>query len=166
MFLDISKGFLFAEQDLPFQTEVILEPQIVFGEELRFSPVHLEGTYQVTAEDTVVVKGNLETAVYAHCSLCSAEVVLPLAIDFDEVFTKTADEIEEEEFLYEGKKLPLDHMTLTLCMLQIPMRFVCPEGCKEDVEVFLGHEEYRPHPEEETATYYPFADLAEKLNRS
>ena len=46
---------------------------------------------------------------------------IPLTIRFDETFRKDANELEDEAFRYEGSKVPLNQLALTLMMLNLPM---------------------------------------------
>ena len=83
-------------------------------------------------------------------------------IDFDETFRKDANETEDECFRFEGKAVPLDHMALTLAMLNLPMRFVCGRpDCHAAAELKAWNEEgkvWREEPEGE-GTYRPFEGL-------
>lgn len=165
MNLDISRGFLTPESTLPFEAEVILPPQEIRGEEIAFDPVALFGTYCVMNDDVVMVDGVLRTAAHAQCSLCLSPVTCPLEVEFSETFCRNADETVEDVFCYSGKALPLDQMTLTNCLLNLPIRFRCEGGCPDGVSIshLLGDVEERIHPEEEEQTYFPFAELGKML---
>ena len=134
MELDVSKGFLKPDEAFPFEAEVVLPPQEVNGETVSFDPVALQGTYTVY-DGTVKLEGELETAAHARCALCMQPADFPVHVKFSEDFRKDADEMEEESFRFEGKKVPLDHMTLTLVVLELPMRFECREGCPGSEEL-------------------------------
>ena len=164
MNLDISKGFVSPLAHLPFTAQVSLPPQDVGGEAITFDPVQLEGTY-VVADDTVTLEGTLSTTAHATCALCLGPASAPVQVDFRETFRKDANEEEDECFLYEGKNLPLDHLTLTLVMLNLPMRFLCSEQCSAGAE-YLGDVEDAPQPEpEEEGTYRPFEGLKDLLEK-
>lgn len=162
MNLDISKGFVSPMAHLPFEAQVELAAQDVNGEAVSFDPVQIEGTY-VVADDTVTVEGHLRTVAHAACALCLGPAEAPVELDFQETFRKDANEEQDEFFRYEGKNLPLDHMTLTLVMLNLPMRFVCSQSCSAGAE-YLGDVEDAPQPEpEEEGTYRPFEGLKDLL---
>lgn len=165
MNLNISKGFLSPEVSVPFDAEVALEAQEIFGEKVTFDPVRISGTYRVTAEDKVLTEGRIETAAHGNCALCLNAVTVPLSFSFREIFEKGADETEEEAFSFEGKQLPLDQFALTLCLLHLPIRFTCEGECAENMNQYLGDAEDRPQPENGEETYYPFAGLGEMLKK-
>lgn len=123
MELDVSRGFVHPATPFSFETSLTLEAQDVGGETVTFDPVKLKGTYFVV-DDTVRLEGKLMTRAHAACAVCLAPAEKAVEIDFDETFRKDANETEDECFRYEGKSVPLDHMALTLAMLNLPMRFV------------------------------------------
>lgn len=161
MELDVSQGFLHPATPYPFQASLMLAPQDVGGETVTFAPVMLEGTYFV-ADDTVRLEGRLTTTARANCALCLGLAEKAVEVTFDETFRKDANETEDECFSYEGKVVPLDHMALTLVMLNLPMRFVCGRpDCHADVALKAWNEEEKTWAENdgETATYRPFEGL-------
>ena len=52
--------------------------------------------------------------------MCLEPVNYPMELEFREIFRKDAVETEDEDFRYEGTAVPLDQMTLTLLMLNLP----------------------------------------------
>ena len=80
------------------------------------------------------MEGELRTVAHAPCARCMQPASAPVIVRFDETFRRDANETEDESFRYEGKTLPLDHMTLTLVMLNLPMRFLCKEDCEGSPE--------------------------------
>jgi len=165
MYLDASKAFVRPMEDFPFETVVELAPQDVNGDTVRFAPVEMSGTYSVL-EDVVTLKGELETTAYAPCALCLEEASAPVKVSFQETFRKDADEEEDGCFRYEGKQLPLSHMTLTLVMLNMPMRFQCDHDCTGGAGLTAWNEQetvWAEEPEEPQGTYRPFEGLADLL---
>ncbi len=163
MNLDISKGCLSPLVHQPFSARVELAPQDVNGETVSFDPVELEGRYAV-ADDAVTLEGKLSTVAHAACALCLGPAAAPVQVSFRETFRKDANEQQDEAFRYEGKSVPLDHMALTLVMLNLPMRFVCSESCNAGTE-YLGDAEDLPQPEPEEGTYRPFEGLKDLLEK-
>ena len=161
MELDVSQGFVHPATAFPFQAELTLEAQDVGGETVTFDPVTLEGSYFVV-DDTVRLEGRLTTMARAACAVCLAPAEKAVEIDFDETFRKDANETEDECFRFEGNAVPLDHMALTLAMLNLPMRFVCGRpDCHAAAELKAWNEEgkvWREEPEGE-GTYRPFEGL-------
>lgn len=165
MYLDVSKGFVSQETAFPYEAVVELPPQEVCGETVSFDPVRLAGKYTVY-EDAVVLEGELETVAHGACSVCMEPAQAKIEVAFSERFRKDANEEEDDCFLYEGKKLPLEHMTLTLVLLNTPMRFDCGTGCAPAVELKPWNEAEKVWAEtgEDTQdTYRPFEGLKDLL---
>ncbi len=159
MELDVTRALLSPGTEFPFEASEAVPPQDVNGETVTFDTVALRGRFSALEGD-VRLYGELETTAHATCALCVQPARVPLTIPFDEMFRKGVNELEDEAFAYEDGKVPLARMTLTLVMLNLPMRFVCREGCE-------GSEAYRAfrkqHPEgsdrEETPVRHPFEAL-------
>lgn len=128
MELDITKVLLAPGMEIPFEANVELPPQDVTGDTVTFDTISLKGT-ACAMDDTVRLAGTLHTTAHAPCAMCLAPANAELELDFDEVFRKDADEFVDEAFHYEGSKVPLDQLALTLVMLNLPMRFLCREDC-------------------------------------
>lgn len=167
MKLDVSKAFVRPMIEFPFEIDVPLETQLINGDQVRFEPVHLQGTY-VMNDDIIRLKGEMSAVAHAPCAVCLKEVEICVAVDFEETFQKDADEEEDGTFRYEGKQLELDHMTLTLVMLNMPMRFTCQTQCQAEAELTAWNEGEKiwAEEEEETAgTYRPFEGLKDLLEK-
>ena len=72
----------------------------------------------------------MRTTAHAPCAMCLKTVDYPMALAFQETFRKDAVETEDEDFRFEGSKVSLKHLTLTLIMLNLPMRFLCDGECR------------------------------------
>ncbi len=165
MTLDVSKAFVRPMIEFPFEVDVPLEIQQVNGDDISFDPVHMEGAYVMT-DDRVRLKGTLHTVAHAPCAVCLSPVDIKMEVAFAETFRKDADEEEDGEFRFEGKILDLKHMTLTLVMLNLPMRFKCAGECKADGELKAWNEAETVWAEEEgqaQGTYRPFEGLAQLM---
>ena len=166
MFLDVSKAFVRPMVDFDFEVEVPLEKQEVNGDEVSFEPVKLKGQYSMM-DDMVRVEGKLTTVAHAPCAVCLADASAPIEVEFAESFRKDADEEEDGFFKYEGKQLPLDHMTLTLVLLNMPMRFKCEAECSAAFELKAWNEAetvWAEEEEETQGTYRPFEGLQQLLD--
>ena len=137
MELDVTKALLRPGEAFPFQAKVSVSPQEVDQETITFDTAALTGTYTVL-DGAVHMNGTLCTTAHAHCALCLEAVDAPMEIAFAETFRKGAVETEDEEFAFEGSAVSLDHLTLTLIMLNLPMRFLCDENC-------IGSKEYQKY---------------------
>ena len=129
MELDVGQAFKKPGDVFPFEVTLALPPQDVTGDTVSFDELSLAGEYSVL-DDAVVLTGTLTTTAHAPCARCMGEALIPLRIAFHEAFRKDANETEDECFRFEGKAVPLDQMALTLVMLNLPMRFLCKEGCE------------------------------------
>jgi uncharacterized protein len=164
MELDVTKALFSPGTEFPFTATVPVPPQQVTGETVTFDAVTLTGAYGAM-DGTVRLRGELATTAHAVCALCLGPAAVPLAIPFDERFRKDANELEDEDFRYEGDRVPLSHLALTLIMLNLPMRFLCKESCQ-------GNQAYRTYSkpfsqdanQEEPQTQRPFEGLRELLD--
>lgn len=164
MELDVSKAFVTPATEFPFEAAVSLPPQDVSGETVTFDAVTLRGAY--SAYDGVVrLEGTLETVAHCACALCMEPASASVRTAFAENFRKDANEAEDECFRYEGKNVPLDHMTLTLVMLNLPMRFECEGGC-EGSEALKAWRKVNPVSTDDSGapTQHPFESLRSLLN--
>ena len=165
MNLDVSKAFVRPMEDFPFETEVALEAQDINGDQVTFDPVQMNGVFSMI-DDVVTLEGTLHTVAHGPCALCMEPASAPVDVEFRETFRKDADEEEDGFFKYEGKQLPLDHMTLTLVLLNMPMRFKCDGDCQAAAELKAWNEAetvWAEEEEEPQGTYRPFEGLKDLL---
>ena len=160
MELDVTQALLRPGEAFPFQADVSIPPQVVGSETVTLDTVRLTGTY-TTMDGQVYVSGTLVTTAHAPCARCLMTVDTPLEIPFQETFRKDAVETEDEDFHYEGTAVSLDHLSLTLTMLNLPMRFLCDENCQGSKEL----QKYRPNPKSscQEDTQRPFEALKQLL---
>ena len=165
MELDISKALLSPGTEFPFAAEVTVPPQDVIGETVTFDTVSLRGHYSAL-DGTVRLAGELMTTARAACAMCLNPVRVPMRLDFDETFRKDANETEDEVFRYEGGKVTLDQMALTLTMLNLPMRFLCREDCDGGQTLQAYQQDiFKSSCEEESPTQRPFEALQRLLTK-
>ena len=134
MELDVTQALLRPGESFPFEAEVGISPQEVGYETVAFDTVLLTGTYSAM-DGMVYVGGKLHTTAHAVCAMCLKAVDAPLELTFRETFRKDAVETEDEAFAYQGSTVSLDHLSLTLIMLNLPMRFLCDENCRGSEEL-------------------------------
>ena len=167
MELDVSKAFVTPATAFPFQAVVALPPQELGGETITFDPVALQGTYSAY-EGVVSLEGALETVAHGACAMCMRPADASIETDFAETFRRDANEAEDESFRYENKSVPLDHMTLTLVMLNLQLRFLCKDGCpgSEELQAWIKQNPASVHQAEgETSTRRPFEGLQGLLDQ-
>ena len=134
MLLDISRATRAPGEEIPFLHRDEIPPQEIFGETITFDDVLLEGRYSVTG-DSLHIQGKLTAKAQGKCARCLKPVTYPVDVDFDEIFTRqtrfTQQEEEapgeEERLMYEGSKVDLSHLSMTLAVLNLPIRFECGE---------------------------------------
>ena len=165
MELDVSRALLAQGTEFPFQASQAIAPQDVIGETVTFDEVSLTGTFRAL-EGVVHLHGELTTTAHATCAMCLKPANIPLSIPFHEMFRKDANEIEDEAFHFEGNRVALDQLALTLVMLNLPMRFLCEEGCQGgEVGRLLSEEHSKSSCEEELPTQRPFDALQRLLTK-
>ncbi len=164
MELDVSRALLAPGTEFPFSAVETVPPQDVIGETVTFEPALLQGAYSAV-DGAVRLTGKLTTTAHAMCALCMEPATVPLAVSFDEEFRKDVNELEDEAFRYEGKQVPLNQLTLTLIMLNLPMRFLCKRNCAGS-KAYQALRKETPKSsceEEEPRTQRPFEALQRLL---
>ena len=162
MKLDVTKAILQLAKPFPFSGEVAIPPQDVNGETITFDTVTLEGTFFAGDDSTIRVDGTVKTVAHGQCARCMQPAATPINITFGETFAKNVDEAEDERFTFTGKEINLDHMTLTLCLLTLPGRFLCKDDCEGSPAWKAYQANHKPQIEE--GSYHPFAQLGSLLN--
>lgn len=135
MLLDISRALRAPGEDIPFLHRDAIPPQEIFGETVTFDDVLLSGHYSFAGE-SLHLEGVLTTTAHGSCAGCMKPVSYPIEVSFDEIFARQArypqeeeNPGEEERLMFEGSRVELSHLALTLAVLELPMRFVCGEEC-------------------------------------
>lgn len=165
MELDVTKALFAPGTEFPFTVTETVPPQDVTGETVTFDPALFVGVF--SAQDGAVrLAGEMTTTAHALCALCMEPADIPLTIHFDETFRKDANELEDEAFRYEGSKVPLNQLALTLIMLNLPMRFLCRKDCTgSKAYQALMQENSKGSCEEEPPTQRPFEALQRLLTK-
>lgn len=135
MLLDISCALRAPGEDYPFMHRDAIPPQEIFGETVTFDDVLLSGHFSF-AGDSLHIRGTLTAIANGSCAGCLKPVRLPMEVSFDEIFTRRTrfsppreEDPEDERLMFEGSKVELSHLALTLAVLDLPMRFTCGEDC-------------------------------------
>ena len=136
MLLDISRALRAPGEDIPFLHRDAIQPQEIFGETITFSQILLTGYYTM-AGDNLHIWGALKGEAHGLCAGCLKPVVYPLEVPFDEIFVRLSRDPqqkedsaqEDERLVFEGSKVELGHLAMTLAVLDLPMRFECGADC-------------------------------------
>ena len=140
MFLDVSSALRTPGEWFPFLHEEAIPPQMFFGDAVTFdAPVRMEGR-MIAEGDTLRLVGRLTTVAHSPCALCLAPVAYPIDVEFDEAYTrvdqKTEDMTEEfDRLAFEGTRIELSQLAMTLAVLELPIRFTCEGACKGDQQI-------------------------------
>ena len=126
MLLDISRALRAPGEEIPFLHRDAIPPQVIFGETVAFSDVTLSG-FLTSVEDHLRIWGTLHAVAHGHCAGCLQPVDYPVEVPFDETFIRVTprnprpeeENPEEEEWYFEGSKVELSHLAMTLTLLDL-----------------------------------------------
>ena len=171
LLLDISRALRTPGEDIPFQHCDAIPPQEIFGETVTFSDVLLSGRYSV-ADESLRIRGSLTAVAHGHCAWCLQPVDYPVKVNFDETFVrqthgprKEENPDEEERLMYEGSKVELSHLTMTLAVLDLPIRFECEGGCPA-LSALPSEDDFTTHAcQKDMPDQHPFSALQQLLTK-
>ncbi len=165
MKLDVSRALKQPGEPFPLDVEQAIAPQVIGGEEIRFDPVRLRGTYMALEGGNIAVDLRLTARAHARCANCLAPAHADVSEPIEELFLPGGDPEDSEIFCYTGQEVDLERLAMSYAVLGLPMRFLCREGCAKapayddaDVDVCLCQEEELPGQR-------PFAALKQLLAR-
>ncbi len=173
MLLDISRALRAPGEEIPFLHRDAVPAQEIFGETVSFSDVLLSG-FVSAMEDHLRLHGTLRTVAHGHCAGCLKPVDYQVEVPFDETFIratarnpKPEDEPDgEEEWYYEGSKVELSHLALTLTLLDLPIRFECGDDCPVLAQLHAEDEETATHAcQKDMPDQHPFSALQQLLTK-
>ena len=172
MLLDISRALRAPGEEIPFLHRDQIPPQEIFGETVTFSDVCLTGRFSA-ADDHLRIWGKLTCIAHGHCAGCLQPVDCPMEVPFDEIFTRqnrfTQPEEaswDEEQWMYEGSKVELAHLVMTLAVLETPIRFECGPQCPALAELPSEDDEQESHAcQKDMPDQHPFSALQQLLTK-
>lgn len=135
MLLDVSRALRTPGEYFPFVHHETIPPQDIYGEQVTFDePVVLEGRFSMSGND-LTLEGELSATAHSRCCNCLEPAQVNLKVPFREVFTKVDRFSEDAEddpdrLVFSGSKVELDHLTLTLAVLELPIRILCRPDCE------------------------------------
>lgn len=168
MLLDVSRAMRMPGEVFSFVHHECIPPQDICGEEVTFDePVVLEGRFSMSGVD-LTIEGTLTATAHSRCCNCLEMATVPLKVPFHEVFTKidryVASEQEEDDpdrLVFTGSKVELEHLSLTLALLELPIRILCKPDCE-------GYKDMAPAftaDRDEEAKEHPFSVLQKLLTK-
>lgn len=135
MKLDITAALRSPGTEIPFEHQETLLDQDIVGETVQFKePVRIKGNYSMV-NDTLYIKGRLNTTAYAACARCLAPVTYRVDVPVEESFTRVKpgtepeDDPWEEQLTFSGSGVEMGHLAQTLTVLDLPIRFLCGDAC-------------------------------------
>lgn len=129
MLLDVRDALKNPGQSYPLVRELTLEAMDVLDEQIRFDQVCLSGEF-VGAGESVKISGTARAVVRAHCALCLSPLSQEIEAPVDEVFTKTLDPDNPDQYPLDGYKIDPTPVVRDALLLELPLRFLCGEDCK------------------------------------
>lgn len=129
MRLDVRGALKNPGQSYPIVHEFNIPEMEVLDETIWFEGVRLDGEYIGTGE-SVRIEGAVSCKVHAHCAKCLEPVEQELTAKVGEVFTKTPDESDPDQYPLDGTAVELDELVRDALLLALPLRFLCKIDCK------------------------------------
>ncbi len=151
MLLDVSRAAASPGTEVAFTHREPIPPQEIMGETVAFpEPALFSGTCLVKG-GKLFLKGHMDVTASAHCARCLDPVRHPVSVAFDEAFVPADRPAQgedgeaggEEGFVFDGPLVEMGRLALTLAVLELPIRFLCGEGCRGLPEEREGAE--KPH---------------------
>lgn len=171
MLLDISRALRTPGEEIPFQHCDAIPPQEIFGETVTFDDVLLKG-YLSAADDSLRIRGIMTAVAHGRCAMCLNPVDYQVEVPFDEVFTRQtrftraeASPDEEERLTYEGSKVELSHLVMTMAVLDLPIRFECGEDCPAKAGMLPDDTLSSSASQKDLPDQHPFSALQQLLTK-
>ncbi len=168
MALDITKALRSPGEDIPFDHEESIPAQDIIGDTITFDPARMKGTMRLD-QGRLRLAGRLTTTGHGHCALCLEPAHYKVSVPFDEVFYRESAPPppgEEEEdpyrFTYEGPKVEVDRLVMTLAVLDLPIRLLCKKSCPG---IQVAPQDTTHAGQKEMPAEHPFSALQQLLNK-
>ena len=135
MLLDVSRALRNPGEVFPFEHHERIVPQDISGEQVTFDePVLLEGRFSMSGND-LTLEGVLTATAHSRCCNCLGPAQVSLKVPFREVFTRMDrgwenPEDDPDRWVFSGSKVELEHLALTLALLELPIRILCKPDCE------------------------------------
>lgn len=164
LLLDVSRAMRTPGEAFLFVHHERIEPQDICGETVTFEdPVILEGCFSMSGAH-LTLDGTLTATAHSRCCNCLEMATVNLKVPFHEVFTQVDKITPEQEDdpdcqVFANSKVELNHLALTLALLELPIRILCRPDC----------DGYKRMPPQYTAgredADHPFAKLKNLFNK-
>ena len=172
MYLDITDALRAKGEEVPFRHRDVVPPQDILGETVSFDEVILEGKISMAGDD-LHIWGELTTVAHGQCAGCLRPVDYPIAVSFDEIFNRAprfpaseeTDFEADECLVYEGSKVELSHLVLSLAVLELPMRFECGSDCPALAALHADEDKLTHACQKDMPDQHPFSALQQLLTK-
>ena len=165
MLLDISRALRSQGTEFSFALEGEIPDQDILGEMVSFDKVTMSGSFNAAGK-SVLVEGQLTAYASARCAKCLSPAQAKVKVPFREIFVQDGDPEDPDKFAFEGYSLSLDHLALSLALLDLPMRFLCGGDCKGLCPVCGANLNKKTCTcRKETLTKHPFEALQHLLTK-
>lgn len=163
MMLDISLALRSPGTAIPFVHKEGLEDTVILGETVTFpAPAVLKGTCSIV-DNALLIKGRLSVTAKGTCARCLSPVDYPVNVPVHETYLRAdpreevKDDPWEERLVFTGTKVDLSHLIMSLVLLDLPIRFLCAQGCQPLEEIIP--EEELPSKDDNLDEAHPFSAL-------
>ena len=136
MLLDVSRGLRAPGEIFPFVHHERIAPQDIYGEKVTFDePVVLEGRFSMSGNE-LTLDGTLTATAHSRCCSCLKDATVNLKVPFHEAFAKVdrfydaGQDDDPDRQVFCGSQVELEHLALTLAMLELPIRILCKPDCE------------------------------------
>ncbi len=146
LLLDVSRALRAPGEAFPFTHYEHIAPQDISGEKVTFEdPVVFEGRFSMSGDD-LSLEGIFTAAAHSRCCNCLEPATVNLKVPFHEVFSRVdyiSDDFgdDPERQVFTGSKVDLEHLAMTLAVLELPIRILCRPDCEGYREL---SDTYRP----------------------
>lgn len=174
MYLDVSQALRAPGEEIAFTHRDEIPPQEIFGETITFDPVVMTGAFTMM-DSNLRLRGRLQTVAHGACAGCLSPVDFSVDVPFDETFIRInhektyagvqqEDEADDDERLaFEGSKVELHQLALTLTLLDLPIRFECEPVCQVMEKARQDNESHAC--QKELPDQHPFSALQQLLTK-
>ncbi len=129
MILHVREVLAAPGERFPFELESHPSALDVGEETLVFTqPVRITGEMAAYG-DRIHLSGRLQTSLRGACARCLEPAAVNVALKISEMFSKTEDEEQPDNRLYDGMVIDLSDMAEELIRLELPIRLLCRDNC-------------------------------------
>ena len=145
MYLDVSRALHDPGESFSFTHHEQIPPQDISGEKVTFDdPVVFEGRFCMSGND-LTLEGMMTATAHSRCCNCLEPATVNLKVPFHEVFSRldryqdTSKDDDSDRQVFAGSQVDLEHLALTLAVLELPIRILCRPDCQGYLTMTEAH---------------------------